>query len=104
MYRIWSMTFRPIATRGRPSIDFHTTQTVTHHPGLHFPSSIALITQAVPITWSPESYYTHYITPTQILLKLLIIVCVYRSRNDSTLRSQFICLSLSCLLPESFVS
>ncbi len=51
----------------------HTTQTVTHHPGLHFPCSIALI----GLTCSQS--HTHYITPTQTLLKLPSIVCVYRS-------------------------
>ncbi len=66
------------------NIDFHTTKTVTHHPGLHFPSSIALITFSCTITCSPESYYTHYITPTQIQLKLwsivitLLVVALYQ--------------------------
>ncbi len=57
-------------------IDSHTTQTVTHHTGLHFPSSIALITQLSPITRSPESYYTHYITPTQFLFRSLSKYCL----------------------------
>ncbi len=57
------MDFRPIATRCRLSIIL----TLTLHrryPGLHFPSSIALIAH------SCSQSHTHYITPTQILLKL----------------------------------
>ncbi len=64
-------------------IDSHTTQTVTHHPGLHLPCSIALI----GLTCSQS--HTHYITPTQILLKLPSIVCVYHSPSDSNITEPF---------------
>ncbi len=70
-------------------IDSHTTQTVTHHPGLHFPCSIALIGS----TWNQS--HTHYFTPTQILLKSPSIVCFYCSSSDSTFRSQFLIWVLS---------
>ncbi len=49
-------------------IDSHTTETVTRHSGMHSPSSIALTTH------SCNQSHTHYITPTQILLKLPSIV------------------------------
>ncbi len=67
MSRIRSVAFRPIATPFH-YIDFHTTQTVSRYLGLHFPCVISLITS------SPAANYTHYIAPTQILLKSLSIV------------------------------
>ncbi len=91
------MDFRPIATRCRLSIIL----TLTLHrryPGLHFPSSIALIAHSC-------QSHTHYITPTQILLKLFstilyshyIAIASLRSYSHSQFPVSSLALFLVCL-------
>ncbi len=54
-------------------IDSHTTQTVTCHPGLHFPCSIALI--AV----SPAGNYTHFKYEALTTVQCRVLFSIYRS-------------------------
>jgi len=62
----------------------------TYHTGLHFPSSIALITQLSPITCSPESHYTCTIlNPLRSFSNCRVLSSVYRSPSDSYSMEQF---------------
>ncbi len=85
--------------------DSCTTQTVTCHSGLQFPSSIALIahtqlnaliTQLSSITRSPKSYYTHYIRPTPVQSAEYSIAYI-TFLAIATLRSPLSSHSLPCL-------
>ncbi len=97
------------STRRQRSLTHHkdscTTQTVTCHSGLQFPSSIALIahtqlnaliTQLSSITRSPKSYYTHYIRPNPVQSAEYSIAYI-TFLAIATLRSPLSSHSLPCL-------
>ncbi len=67
--------------------DSHTTQTVSHYLGLHFPCAISLIIR------SPVTNYTHYITPTQIAEYCLVFIALLHSYITEPYR---VFLSLVC--------
>ncbi len=60
-------------------IDIHTTQTVTCHPRLQFPLSIALITH----THTAATYQTHYISPGLPLSDRRVLSVTWRLRRET---------------------
>ncbi len=76
-------------------IDSHTTQTVTPHPGLHFPCSIALI--AV----SPEGNHTHFkykaLTTIQGRVLFVFLPLLEVAFHGASILSEF------CLVPSSLL-